>query len=912
MKTQKYLLVALVLILTIGLAFALPSTSSVFSTSESSLSLNWVLNYQGNITLSSGNIITLNIHNSSSPIKNSTFGQAPFSVYSWIGVQKIYSNQTTIASSNITALEFRTADLAPGRYIGNVLISNSSNPSENITTLNVTLDIPITLSSGTGYFSGNISNSSEIYYFNTSSISNVVGLRVNISSLENPIKLTVYDNNTAGKIPHTYTGTGTWNESFSSLYPLTDYWHMILENTTSSSKFSGSLELLKPSLIVNGSLSSSSLTINQNLNTNTTLQTYIMIDNKESYSLDIISVANNTNLSLNSTQFMPYTSNLSAGTVNAGLANYYLVNIILNTLNASTEGLYTDTIQINTSNGYPNKALSLALRVNLTHDIDVDIVNVSKTSGTEYPVPGNTINITVSPRYQNGTFIPNLDTSVSNFAVYMKHKSFSSLYTKSSANASISDLKLAETGSDYYLLNGTIPSSMVGGNYTFYVLVNDNNTNSLNYGTGSKEIIVNETALRLDAISCNANVSVGNTVTCNFNVTNYGYKTASAVIVTYSGYGSLLTETSGPSSPVSLGNIPSLGSNSTGNIVFNASISGPFTLDISTSASSTKYDRQNISLGFVISNASGSTNPSNSNSGTNTGAGTGNNTPSTTYALSLTSYPNEIKIEQNKSKDIEVKIKNTGSKDAYAGLSVSGIEESWFTTPAKENIPSGQEKTFSINFKIPETAGVKKYDIEFVASSSDTTSKSSSVLYVLPMNNTKEQIKINITSLKERYEELYSLFNESNSTGKNVSEVIARLIDAKSLLDKIDNYAKTDDWFSAYDLLDDVRTALDDAEGKLKSSKLQELKKAIQVHVYVIVLALMFLTIIVWVKLEYPKLKEMRSNGKSKYTFKSMKTNTKALKKKAKELHKKAKLHKKNIKVMIVKFMMRILKVKKV
>ena len=238
-----------------GSVIAVNSTSGEFSATSDTLNVNWVNNYQGNITLSTSTYVILDIHNASSAIMNSTSDQIPFSIYTWDGTQHKYTNKTILnSSSNYTTLIFDTINSAPGRYSGNLTITNSTNVSEKIDNFVVTVDVPIDVSSGTGSFSGNISNSTERYYFNASAVSDVVGINITLTSPSNTVYMELYNNNSVRENYHTFDQTESWAVSNETLYPLTGYWYFTMENLTSDSTFTGTVQLLKSSLKINNTL----------------------------------------------------------------------------------------------------------------------------------------------------------------------------------------------------------------------------------------------------------------------------------------------------------------------------------------------------------------------------------------------------------------------------------------------------------------------------------------------------------------------------------------------------------------------------------------------------------------------------------------------------------------------------------
>ena len=862
------------------------SASGQFNATPDELYVNWTtINYNGTITL--GNNISasiiLNVSNSTSNIKNSTFSSAPFSVYGWNGTNYTYTNNINMSSlgENVTTLIFDVSSLAPGRYNGNVTITNYTNATDNIN-ITVTLDVPINVNaSNIGTFSGNVTNStSEIYYFNVSNITNVAGMEINFTVIgSNFVNFTIY-NSTESLKQTNITNSTTANSTdyiFSTFPSPAEYWkiYAISNNTSDSTPiyFNGTIELKKASLRVNNSFTSENITLKDNLGINRTdnpRQISFYINNTADYDLTIQEITNSTNLtkSDDSSKYMPLTFNIISVDIPARTGNLTNVNITINTINTNNTGLYKGWIFFNTTNGYPYKTFNLSLIVDLTHELDTTLSTVTNNTGGNYIIPGLTsyILVNVTPKYQNGTAIPNFETS--NFLVSAIHQNVSSLTSSGkSLSPTLNSATYIPSG-PYYTLNLTLGSTALGGIYKLLVNTTDNNTNNLNYGNTSKDFTVNETALKLDDYGrtyCvhgqTYSLTVGNIAVCEPRVTNYGYKTASGVNVSYSLSSACIVIVSGSApSTIQLGNIAGGGSNDTllSYWTFNASSAGSCTLTITTNTSGTVYDRQTTTINYNVSAAAAA-----GDGGATTTTTTA--TTNTTTALSITDYPTEIKIEQGKEKIETIKVKNTGAVALTSvSVSVSGINETWWAQPSAKDIAKNAEKTYNITFSIPGDAEVKSYPITFKAAATGVSKTVTSNLIVLPSAEmVNETILPEFENLTAWYTNVSLVFNQTKAAGGNVSLVEAKLNETRDLLDNASAYIEQGDYYSAYQLFAQIKNLLNTTETDLIAIKEGLGKVALPwTWIAIVVAAIACVIIIIYVSL--PRLGKLKIGFKPK------------------------------------------------
>jgi len=914
----------------------------------SPITINWTTNV-GNVfngTILLGNSLTGNIYldilNATSNIKNSTGSAANFFVYAWNGTGYDNTNQTNVSAGQIigTTLLFDTTGLAPGRYNGTVAITNSTNSSDNVGVV-VKLDVPIAINTttGIGIFSGNvinttnpINNATEIWYFNASSIGNVSGLRLNLTTstpAANFVNFNIYDNNSTARGSAVLNNTTNSAElKLPTLFPLAGYWYVTaISNDTLDAipiSFSSSIELLQASLRVNatGYLNGTfdnnildnlqNVTINDNigLNYSRTAATFI-INNSAGYDLNVTNItlesprskiiangswailtnssgtgwynvslvgidANSRNATLNITNstgnVTPYTvtegtsfttnegdtgwvtyvqtspgaaavvfgapvtnsSNLMNGsysinytinatnlTVNTNTQNTANITITLNTSTNNVSGIYSGWALIHTTNGYPYRAFKLALFVNLTNQLKINVTNVTdQTTGASWSVPGNTTNITVVPMYQNDSFVPGLN--VSNFTVWITHQNASYL-SASLANANITNFNLTNTTSSYNIVNATIPSTLLGGLYDVNVYVQDKTTSDKNSGTGTRTLNVSQTALKL-AVSCVPTImAVPANPICTIAVINYGSVPAENVNVSFSPASpsclSLLNMTGFENtSTIKLGTLAPVNGNSTKMWIFNASV-GTCAITVSGTASNvsgnaSKWDTQSFSISFNVTAASTTTaNSMNSQQ---------YNTTNTSKALQVTSYPSETTLHQGEKVTATIKIKNVGAVSlADVKLNVTGVDSSWMNITPSTNtlLNKNNEGTWTVKFTAPDEATIGNYTISYTAWAAGASDSRIAKLVMQPGIESRSTINETLNNYTERYNNLSALINQSNTSGLNVTIAASKLAEAKDLLDRANAAKAEEDWAGVDALLGQIDGALTDAQTALDASK---------------------------------------------------------------------------------------------
>lgn len=513
--------------------------------------------------------------------------------------------------------------------------------------------------------------------------------------------------------------------------------------------------------------------------------------------------------------------------------NSYEGSAILNTSSSSTTFIPPyfpltgfSCIQVSNSTTLTNINFSATVEL-LQTSLSAQVTSIANASNpSQFAVsPGQNITVNITALYQNGTAARNLNSSTTNFNITLYHKDNSSLSNTNLTRFTPTIYSVAADAYWNYSLTAGIPSTALGGNYTLYASVQDNNA-GLNTTTAAVNYTVYDTALQLSPTSnsytyCtggNSSVSLGQELYCGYKVTNYGSKNATLVNVSRSVSGCSILDNY--TNPMLLYTIAAWGgSNDTSTTLwhFNASTAGTCTITISTVATGTAWDRQNITINLNVSAPTTTT----TNTSTGGGGGSESHVTNTTKELHFTAWPAETRVQQNASKTVSITVVNGGAVTlGDVSVSVSGIASTWWTsTPTTASMIKGASKTFSVTFNIPGDAASSNYSISYLASASGASASQAASLIVEPSPATQAQINATFANYTRRWTELSEDVNNTRATGANTSDAEAKLTTARGMLDSVSGYIVADDYFSANQLLTRVGTLLNDVETALKNLK---------------------------------------------------------------------------------------------
>ncbi|HLC51162.1 MAG TPA: hypothetical protein VJH90_02180 [archaeon] len=653
-----------------------------------------------------------------------TYLQPPYVINS-TGDQLTYTPLWNGSATDPYTLEaYSTADLSldidtatnPGRYSGMFVINDEANSSDNAT-VPVEIFVPISFNpSGTGLFAGMTNGTiNDTYYFNMSSINYTSAFRISIFNttagfpginLRNGTGLVEIPQQSAYNIIEYKSAEGVVLSQY--IDPVT-WWSIATGNGTNSS-FSGTIELLSTNFIIDNTLGNRTFTIKTNRgNSQTFLLGNFVLNNKTTS--DVI-----YEVSVPVAGSLIVGTNLTGGTLAGDIP--FNFSVAVNTTNTSNAaGVYTSSMIINTTGGYPYRDLKLTAIVNVTSELLGLVTNVTNSSGSSTPLPGNNITVTLVPTYQNGNLVSGLGTSnITN--VWAVHRNSSSFTNVSGTLSNLGAISLVSNGTAYALTTGAVPSAALGGTYDFYVTVSD----GLNTQTYSTVLNLNDIALRLSISNggnCATNSLAASTdIICGVNATNYGYVAAQNVFVTPVA-GSCLTpiyDTGYIQSPgiASIGtvNAGSIASSSPAYWKFRYTGSSTCALAFNVNASnSAKFDIGSVVFTLSLASAPNTTTP-------NTGSGSGS-TPLSTPSkkeLKITDFPATVEMIPGGSKTVTIKVKNTGDFDVRdVKMTVTGLDKSWWNSKTSPiTIIKGTEKSYTLEFTIPADA-TGDHSIKFVA-----------------------------------------------------------------------------------------------------------------------------------------------------------------------------------------------------
>lgn len=601
-------------------------------------------------------------------------------------------------------------------------------------------------------------------------------------------------------------------------------------------------------LVVNNTIGSAALRIDENIGANLTKVLNITLNNTGSYPLSFY-IENSTSALSSGSNFINFTYQAPASPLLAGANHQLNMTFYLdpNTTRNNT-GVYEGFIRFVTNDSRPYQNFTMTLRVNLTNDLNVVISQMGSWDGDL-----NWINNTNVSEIFNATlnvyYINSIDTEINslnttNFTAWLTSANVSYRIPSSGTLAIANGTNPIYTGSpSKYTLNVTMPAGQPGGVYQLHVGANYSRGDNITFkGEGVYNYLyVNNSGLSMST-SSSTSISIANTSTSTFyaNVSNYGNLAGSSATIQFSescsGYSVAANSSTGCASASGSGDTWTVTAAANSNscmvwwtITAGSSAAGACTANIIGAGSgNTWYDTRGINVSVTVTASSSSTTTTTTT--TSTTSNTTTVAANTTPEISITSYPSETKITQNSSASISIKVKNSG----YTNLTgvkvyVDGINQSWYAIPGAQDINKGVEKNYSIIFSIPASAPVATYAIKYVANNSAAGRSASASLVILPSNTTSVQIVANLSNYTQKYQQLHLLLNQTklkivNST--NLTDAEASLGKAKDLLDKANAYMKAGDYFNAYQLAGQIDSLLNAAEAMISQANQSADKQA--------------------------------------------------------------------------------------
>jgi len=535
--------------------------------------------------------------------------------------------------------------------------------------------------------------------------------------------------------------------------------------------------------------------------------------------------------------------------ITAGSNGLINITISINNTNATTSGVYKGWIFFNATNttlsssSYPYNTYNLSLEVNLTDSLILQIVEVNTGDGNswiENVSTNHNVTLVTKVFLVNGTQIfddvdqPNFGFNINNFTFSKMTETNITSTTYSNTNITQRTAgadNLCAPGTGKCFINVTTQTSMKGGRYRISLGIEWNNSQSLLIGNATNSsVVVNGTGLSMTALNTmQPSLYEGGTSTyLNVTVINYGPVRANGGM-TFSGdvsdCGTVETDSTNCSFTAM-----SLDGNGTEVCLFVWKFTSKSSVSSHQYCDFTIYPSTDTYFGSAIpgelttlNNASSAGDDTGDSSSTSSGAATSNATATvsgTTNYLDIIDYLTSISIEQGASQVFGVTVNNTNQTlTQNIILYINNINSSWYSINPSTSVKlkRGQSYVFEVTFNIPSDATVGDHSGKFNATSFfqyKTVTKIYDVvlkdftLKVTPGAALQSEIKSKLSSYTNDMNNLEQEINQSKDQGYNTSEVESLLSQLKSKLDQANDYVDSGDYTSAYNLLDDIASLI--------------------------------------------------------------------------------------------------------
>ncbi|MDI6826802.1 MAG: hypothetical protein QMD36_06535 [Candidatus Aenigmarchaeota archaeon] len=715
-------------------------------------------------------------------------------------------------------------------------------------------------SSANKHINANVTDVMQEEYNETSSIGSNAGLwrfeATNTSTSGDPYNLTVYVYISPENWIRTNYSVMTFNRTGNNNYMRDVQINLTVQNNSFDGNYEGSLQYLDsngagikipisinvrtPMLVVNNSLSSMTSRIDENYGANLTRGLNFILNNTGYYDLSLTLTNSSGMLTCISSGCSGHFATLTYNQTTL-ISNYSSQTINVNiTYNSSMPvGVYEGWIFINASNpstslsSHPYETFNLTLKLNLTRDLDVRTFDVVSVDGDK--IVGNSSvaeNITAKFKiyYINGSEIEAGNAlNTSNFTIWLTHKNSTSYRIPETGGLSLYN------GTNpiyitYYSVNFSVPQNKPGGWYDVHVVANYTKNPSYGGESVNQTLLINSSGVYLSAITTKTiRMDEGTTTYFNITAINYGPLTANGIITfsnstcQYSGIVGIAAATGGTNCT---GAIPS------GNTWTNLGLSGNGTkvcrfdwvitsYNVSADRScgpylQITYNEPNLANITGINIYVYDTSVTTTTTTTPSQQG-GEETTTTTIPrvtpkyLNISSYSSIVSVEQGGNKTERVTVNNINDTLLqHVNLTVLNIDPTWFSVSpsTKVRIENNTNYTFSVTFNIPENATVKDYAGKFYAESFYGSDTKTFTLRVTPGTRMQSEILANLSRYQSEVQELEKTINESKRKGWNNTEAEDLFNQLKEKLNLALNYVNASDYWSAYDLFDDIESLL--------------------------------------------------------------------------------------------------------
>jgi hypothetical protein len=454
-------------------------------------------------------------------------------------------------------------------------------------------------------------------------------------------------------------------------------------------------------LMVNNTLNSSTVQLNENIGFNLTKELRIPITNNGSLPITFEQDANST--SLNHGNYYINFSYVYPSSLATGASDTLNITINIDTTKTQNRvGTYEGWIFLNATESSPYKGFNLTLKIRLTNELDVDIIDIDTADGDDWiEDASNSEKVMLHTKvfYINGTEMTDLDIANFTSSWIVEATSGTNYKYPTSGSLSISSgtTPLYDTVTSKYYVNITVPSGLPGGNYTVYLNVNSyrNNVNLVGTGYNSGVLKINNTGLKLTAITSEPfSMNELSTKYYNVSIKNYGYIKATGNL-SFIGCSNYLTVdaysvTSGCGSAQDGYFTLDVDANLAEECVFvwkltAANVTGDKSCIASIETTSPAYG--NITGIDLTIKDTDVTTEAVEEAGEEEGVTTTTTVPAgeAPVYLNITSYPTLVKIQQGKSKTETIVVKNINNTISQnVTLTIENIDSSWYTITPSE------------------------------------------------------------------------------------------------------------------------------------------------------------------------------------------------------------------------------------
>jgi hypothetical protein len=725
-------------------------------------------------------------------------------------------------------------------------------------------------SSANKHLNANVSEVMQEEYNETSNIGNTAGLWKfevsNTSVSGDPYNLTVFVYVNSTNWIKTNYSTMTFNTTDNENYTTDVEINLTVQSDSFDGDYEGSIQYLDsrgagikipifikvrtPMLIVNNTLVSLASRIDENYGVNLTRTINFILNNTGYYDLNI-TITNSsgvlTCVSGCGTHFANFTFN-SITSIGNYSSEILSVNI---TYNSSADiGIYEGWIFINASNSpvslssHPYETFNITLRLNLTRDLDVRAFDLISVDGDK--IIGNVSNdenVTIKLKiyYVNGTTIEAGNAlNTSNFKVWLTHKN--KTYTipdpiSNGLNLFNGTDQIYNDTSKTYSINFTVPKNKPGGWYDVHVTVNYTKNPSYNGSSTNQSLLINSSAVYLERISDQTiTMYEGEYEYYNITAINYGPLIANGSIT--------FSNSSCAYADIVADNTNCTGASKTGNTwsYINLSANGTKVCYFSwkiTAFNVTEYQYcENLQITYSEPNLANITgikinvdNYPNATTTTTISSEQGEEETTTTTTipqvtlkyLNISYYPSLVSVEQGSNKTERVTVSNINNTLLqHVNLTILDIDSKWFSVnpSTRVRIENNTSYNFSVTFNIPENATVKDYAGKFYAESFYGSDTKTFTLRVTPGKRMQSEILANLSSYQSQVLELEKQLNESKKKGWNNTEAENLLKQLKEKLNQAFNYVNSSDYWSAYDLFDEIESLINQTKVAMLRSEI--------------------------------------------------------------------------------------------